>query len=138
MLLTFCVLIVLGTELYWFWQSGHVIDDSESDGSLTELRCESSLLVSETLHLEVPPRSHHGRAGSTVELLQNHRRSDASTSGRSGTAYECVARGPGADGLRQAYRLGTAAEQHSVGSRGTTTKTARCRRSIPQGGHEGC
>ena len=45
------VLIVLGTELYWFWQSGHVINGSESDGSSTELRCESSLLASETLQL---------------------------------------------------------------------------------------
>ena len=51
MLLTFCVLIVLGTKLYWFWQCGHVIDGSESDRSSTELRCESSLLASETLQL---------------------------------------------------------------------------------------
>ena len=64
MLLAFCVLIVLGTELYWLWQSGHVIDDSESDGSLTELRCESSLLVSETLHVHagsVGVREKHSR-----------------------------------------------------------------------------
>ena len=135
MLLTFCVLIVLGTELYWFWQSGHVIDGSEGDGSSTELRCKSSLLASETLHLEVLPRLHHGRAGSTDELPQNHWRSDASASGRSGTAYERVARRPGADGLQQAYERGTAAEQHSVGSRGMTTKTARCRPSISRGGH---
>ena len=50
-MLTLCVLTVLSSELYWFWQSGHVIDGSESDGSSTELRCELSLLVSETLHL---------------------------------------------------------------------------------------
>ena len=97
--------------------------------------CESSFLASETLHLEVLPKPHHGRAGSTVELPQNHRRSDASASGRSGTAYEHIARGPGADGWRQAHRRGTAAEQHSVGSRGTTTETVQCRRSILQGGH---
>ena len=36
-LLTFCVLTIPSTELYWLWQSGHVIDGSESDGSSTEL-----------------------------------------------------------------------------------------------------
>ena len=58
MLLTFCVLIVLGTELYWFWQSGHVIDGSESDGSSAELRCELSLLASETLRLCIHMHMH--------------------------------------------------------------------------------
>ena len=84
----------------------------------------------QTLQLEVLLRLHHGRAGSTVELLQNHQRSDVSASGRSGTAYGHIAKGSGADGLRQAHGRGTATEQHSVGSRGTTTETVQCRGSI--------
>ena len=53
-----------------------------------------------------------------------------SASGRSGTAYGHIAKGSGVDGLRQAHRRGTATEQHSVGSRRTTTETVQCRGSI--------
>ena len=50
--LAFYVLIVLNTELHWFWQSGYVIDGSENDGSSAELRRESGLIVSEALQVE--------------------------------------------------------------------------------------
>ena len=53
-----------------------------------------------------------------------------SASSRSGTAYGHIAKGSGADVCGKLTRRGTAAEQHSVGSRGTTTETVQCRGSI--------
>ena len=44
--------------------------------------------------------------------------------------YQSRSNEPGADGLRQAHRRGMATEQHSVGSRRTTTETMQCRGSI--------